>query len=85
VNGGLICFSNIIPKLYRLIQGTDLSFLTVVILSSGFIHNSYKKKKKNRIAVKADKDILVIQATKILILPVRKFLFIYTPSPIQFR
>lgn len=29
--------------MYRLIHGTDFSFLTVVILSSGLTHNSYNK------------------------------------------
>lgn len=45
VNGGLICFSNIIPKLYRLMHGTDFNFLTVVILSSGLTHNNCNNKK----------------------------------------
>lgn len=50
VNIGLICFSNIIPKLYRLIHGTDFNFLTVVILFSGLIHNSFNRKiKQNKI------------------------------------
>jgi len=47
VKGGLICFSNIIPKLYRLIHGMDLSFLTVVILSSGLMHSSYNNNFNN--------------------------------------
>lgn len=46
VNGGLICFSKIIPKLYRLMHGTDFNFFTVEILSSGLIHSNYNIKEK---------------------------------------